>query len=110
MKKTRKAIIRKGLFYVYIIECKYGTYYTGYTNDLGKRLKEHNEGKRGAKYTRGRGPVKLVWWKAYKELKSALNTERTIKGLTRLQKESLVKGRRLDKVLARAQGSRGKSL
>ena len=90
MKKTRKAIIRKGLFYVYIIECKYGTYYTGYTNDLGKRLKEHNEGKRGAKYTRGRGPVKLVWKKKYKLYINAVREEARIKKLRRYQKEILV--------------------
>ncbi|MBU4478846.1 MAG: GIY-YIG nuclease family protein [Candidatus Omnitrophica bacterium] len=85
---------------VYILECSDGTYYAGYTNDLGKRIKEHNAGKRGAKYTRGRGPVRVVWVKEYRELKSALRTERTIKALTRKQKELLVNGRRLDKVLA----------
>ncbi len=90
MKKTRKAIIRKGLFYVYIIECQDSTYYTGYTNDLGKRLKEHNEGKRGAKYTRGRGPVKLVWKKKYKLYINAVREEARIKKLRRYQKEILV--------------------
>ena len=92
MKKTRK-----GTFYVYILECRDNTYYTGYTNDLEKRLKDHNEGKRGAKYTRSRLPVKLVWKKKYKELEVALKTERAIKGLTRKQKELLVRGR-LDKI------------
>ncbi|MCP4650897.1 MAG: GIY-YIG nuclease family protein [PVC group bacterium] len=96
-----------GNFFVYMVECSDGTYYTGYTNDLPRRIKAHNEGKSGAKYTRGRGPVKLVWREKYKELKSALRTERAIKGLTRLQKKLLVGGRRLDKVLARAQRSRG---
>lgn len=96
-----KNIYRSGKFYVYIVKCKDGTYYTGYTNNLEKRIKLHNKGK-GAKYTRDRRPVKLVWKKEYKQFKSAFKTERVIKGLTRKQKESLVKGRRLDKVLEEA--------
>ena len=88
-------------FYAYIVRCVNGTYYTGYTNDLKKRIKLHNQGK-GAKYTRDRRPVKLVWKKEYRYFKPAFKLEKKIKKLTRLQKEALVKGRRLDKVLADA--------
>ena len=56
---------RTNKYYVYIVECNSGTYYTGYTNDLEKRIKMHNKGL-GAKYTRSRRPVKLVWYKEYK--------------------------------------------
>ena len=94
----KKRFIRKGLFYVYILKCQNGTYYTGYTPDIEKRLKLHNSG-RGAKYTRDRRPVKLVWCKEYKYFKSAFITEKRIKSLTRKQKETLVDGKRLDKVL-----------
>ena len=52
-----------------MLECGDGTYYTGYTSDLEKRLKEHNDGKRGAKYLRGKIPVKLVYAKEYKYYK-----------------------------------------
>ena len=86
-----------GKYYVYIVECDDKTYYTGYTPDVQKRLKLHNAG-RGAKYTRDRRPVRLVWCKEYRYFKSAFLTEKKIKNLTRKQKETLVNGRRLDKV------------
>lgn len=92
---------RVGKFHVYIVKCKDGTYYTGYTNDLEKRLKRHNDGL-ASKYTRVRLPVILVWSKEYKEFQSAFKTEIMVKQLTRLQKEALVGGKRLDKVLADA--------
>ncbi len=76
--------------YVYIVECKYGTFYTGYTCDIRERVKKHNEG-RGAKYLRGRRPVKLVWSKEYGNRQSALKAENRIKSLSRGQKELLVR-------------------
>lgn len=75
---------------VYIVECKDGTYYTGYTNDIDNRIERHNSGK-GAKYVRGRGPVKLVYTKKYRRKKDALRAERDIKGLKRAEKERLVR-------------------
>ena len=89
---------RKGIFYVYIVECADGTFYTGYTLDLEKRINLHNNAK-GAKYTRGRRPVTLVWKKEYRQFKSAFKTESVIKKLTRMQKKALVKGRKLNQVL-----------
>ena len=70
---------RQGKFYVYIVECSDGTYYTGFTNSLDKRIKEHNGKVRGAKYTRAKGPVTLVWNKEYRYLKSAMKKEAEIK-------------------------------
>lgn len=82
---------RVGQFYVYIVECIDGTYYTGYTPGLENRLRVHNSG-RGAKYTKDRRPVKLVWHKEYRYFKPAFLEEKRIKALTRKQKEKLVKG------------------
>ncbi len=79
-----------GQFYVYIVECIDGTYYTGYTPHLENRLKLHNSG-RGAKYTRDRRPVKLIWHREYKYFKPAFLEEKRIKKFTRKQKEKLVK-------------------
>jgi len=56
----REKFKRTARYYVYIVQCKGKTYYTGYTSCLEKRLKEHG-GIKGAKYLRGKAPVKLVW-------------------------------------------------
>ena len=89
-----KRIKRKGRFWVYIVECNDGTYYTGYTPNIERRIKLHNSG-RGAKYTRDRRPVELVWSKEYKYFKSAFLEEKRIKRLERKEKEGLVRqGRR----------------
>jgi putative endonuclease len=80
---------RTGTFYVYILECRDGTYYTGFTSDLERRVELHNTGK-GAKYTRTRRPVKVVWFRIYKYFRNAILEERRIKRLTRTQKEKLV--------------------
>ena len=75
--------------YTYILECSDGTYYTGWTNDLDKRLKVHNAGK-GGKYTRSRLPVKLVYAEAYEEKRDAMSREVRIKQLTKEEKHRLV--------------------
>lgn len=82
-------IKRIGKFYVYIVECRDGTYYTGFTPKLRRRIRLHNSG-RGAKYTRDRRPVKLVWWRKYRYFKTAFMMEKQIKKLSRLQKERLI--------------------
>ena len=76
------------MHYTYILKCKDNTYYTGYTNDLNKRLKNHNEGK-GAKYTRGRGPVELIYYEEFDNKQSALRREWEIKQLPRSKKEEM---------------------
>lgn len=80
------------MFFVYIVQCHDGTYYTGYTSNLEKRIKEHNGGRRGALYTRYKRPVEVVWVKEYKYLKLAMQEERKIKSLRRYQKEELING------------------
>ncbi len=85
----RGKIKRKGDFYVYILECKDGSYYTGYTNNIKARLKLHSSGK-GAKYTRDRRPLKLVWVKRYSYFKRAFTKELEIKRMSRKKKEELV--------------------
>ncbi|MBI3617965.1 MAG: GIY-YIG nuclease family protein [Candidatus Omnitrophica bacterium] len=88
-KKTRRKFRRQGTFHVYIVVCADGTYYTGSTGDLQKRVESHNKG-RGAKYLRGKLPVKVVFARGYRYYKHALMAERKIKALTRRQKEALI--------------------
>ena len=73
---------------MYIVQCRDGTYYTGITDDLSRRLAEHNAGK-GAKYTRGRGPVELRYSKILSSKSDALQEEYRIKQLTRGEKSAL---------------------
>ena len=82
---------RTGRYHVYILECLNGTYYTGYTNNLEKRIREHNCGSRGAKYLRGKLPIKLVYAKEYRYYKNASRAERQIKKLSHKQKQELLK-------------------
>lgn len=74
--------------YVYILSCADGTLYTGWTTRLEQRVRTHNQGK-GAKYTRSRLPVKLLYWEEYSDKGEALRREAAIKKLTRKQKEEL---------------------
>lgn len=76
--------------YVYILKCSDNTLYTGYTNDLTNRLKAHNNGN-GAKYTRGRLPVELVYFEQYESKSEAMKREYSIKQLTREEKINLIK-------------------
>ena len=78
------------LNYTYILECKDGTYYTGWTNNLEKRLKDHNEG-RGAKYTKARLPVSLIYYEEFQTKEEAMRREYAIKHMTRSDKEKLIK-------------------
>ncbi|ENZ00686.1 hypothetical protein HMPREF1092_02338 [Clostridium thermobutyricum] len=75
--------------YVYILKCEDETLYTGWTNDLEKRFKAHKEGK-GAKYTRGRGPLELVYFEEYEEKSLALKREYEIKKMKRADKLKLI--------------------
>ena len=77
--------------YCYIVECSDGTYYTGWTTDPERRLKIHNTG-RGARYTRMRRPVKLVYVESLPDRTSAMKRERAIKALTRAGKKKLMVG------------------
>jgi putative endonuclease len=75
--------------FAYMVECADGTLYTGWTTDLEARLAAHNAGT-GARYTRGRGPVRLVYWEEYADANEARRRECEIKRLGRRQKEALV--------------------
>ena len=80
------------LHFVYIVECADGTYYTGYTTDVKRRLNEHNYSiKRAAKYTRSRRPVRLIYTEQLESVSAALRREHRIKKMSRSQKIALVK-------------------
>lgn len=79
-------------WFVYLVRCADTTLYAGVTTDLDRRVTAHNQG-RGARYTRGRGPVHLVWSKNCPSQSEALREEAALKRLTRAQKEALVKSR-----------------
>ncbi len=75
--------------YTYIVKCNDGSLYTGWTNDLEKRLEAHNSGS-GAKYTRGRGPVELVYYEEFDTKEEAMSREWHIKQLSHSQKLKLI--------------------
>jgi putative endonuclease len=77
--------------YVYIVRCADGTYYTGWTADVARRVAAHNAG-RGGRYTRSRRPVALIYQEEAPDRRAALRREAAIKGYTREQKERLVGG------------------
>jgi len=81
--------------FVYIVECTDKTLYTGWTTNIEARIETHNAGT-GAKYTRGRGPVKLVYSEAFETKQEAMRREAEIKKLARDEKLQLVKGKELE--------------
>lgn len=76
-------------WYVYMVRCSDNSLYTGYTNDIKRRENAHNTGK-GAKYTKTRRPVRLVYWEEFADRSDALKRECAIKKLTKQQKELLL--------------------
>ena len=77
------------MYFVYIVKCRDGTFYTGWTTDIAKRLVKHNQGK-GAKYTRSRYPVELTYSEVLESRSEAMRRECAIKKLTREDKEILI--------------------
>jgi len=75
--------------YTYILKCGDGSFYTGWTKDLKKRLQDHNLGK-GAKYTRAHLPVMLLYYESFETKEEAMKREAAIKKLSRSQKERLI--------------------
>ena len=75
--------------YIYVVECADKSFYTGYTIDIVRRIKLHNA-KKGAKYTRARGPVTLVYFEEYETKSEAIKAESSFKKLTRMQKEQYI--------------------
>lgn len=78
-------------FFLYILQCADKTLYTGITVDVERRVREHNTSGLGAKYTRGRRPVKLVYAKKFRNRSAASKVERRLKLLTRSEKLELLK-------------------
>lgn len=78
------------MYYIYLLKCADDTLYCGYTNDLIARVKTHNDGK-GAKYTKGRLPVQLVFYEQFETKSQALKREHKIKKMTRQEKIELCK-------------------
>ncbi|MDP5274154.1 GIY-YIG nuclease family protein [Chengkuizengella axinellae] len=77
------------IFYVYILKCSDNTLYTGYTNDIERRVAVHNQGK-ASKYTRGRLPVEVVYYEECNTKSDALKREIEIKKLTKAEKLRLI--------------------
>jgi predicted GIY-YIG superfamily endonuclease len=77
------------VYYVYVLRCADGTFYTGSTRDVEAREAAHNRG-RGARYTRGRRPVAVVYTKGFRSRGKALSREYALKQLTRAEKAALI--------------------
>jgi putative endonuclease len=77
-------------WFLYVLKCNDGTLYTGVTTNIDRRLNEHNTSSKGAKYTKVRRPVKLVYWTEYQDRSSAQKAEYKFKQLTREQKEKVI--------------------
>ncbi len=77
------------MYYIYVLRCSDGTLYTGYTNNLENRLELHNKGK-GAKYTRGRTPVELIYFEEFEDKIEAQKREYALKKLKRSEKLILI--------------------
>ena len=75
--------------YTYIVRCKDGSLYTGWTNDIEKRIKAHNE-RKGPKYTKSRRPVKLVYYEEFQTKEEAMKREYAIKHMRRKEKEKII--------------------
>ena len=92
LKKEMVALAQQQNNYVYIVRCSDQTLYTGWTNQLEKRIEAHNAGK-GAKYTKARLPVEIIYHEEYPTKEEAMRREAAIKKLTRKQKIELIKNR-----------------
>jgi putative endonuclease len=77
-------------WFLYVAQCSDGTLYTGVTTDVSRRIHEHNTGSRGAKYTKTRRPVKLIYWIDFETRSSAQKAEYKFKKLTRKQKDEII--------------------
>ena len=86
---SEKEMQMESIWYLYILRCKDGTLYTGITTDVEKRLEAHRSG-RGAKYTRGRAPLELVYRETCGSHSDALKREHQIKALSREDKQKLI--------------------
>ncbi|MCL1989354.1 MAG: GIY-YIG nuclease family protein [Defluviitaleaceae bacterium] len=79
----------EAVHHVYMLKCQDDTFYVGYTTDIVRRLREHNTSSKGAKYTRGRRPVKLVYYTTFTTKSAALKHEHVLRKQPRKEKERL---------------------
>ncbi|MBI5875055.1 MAG: GIY-YIG nuclease family protein [Deltaproteobacteria bacterium] len=79
-------------YYIYILQCSDGSYYTGVTNNVERRLYEHKEGLIEGCYTHNKRPLKLMYVKEFGDIVEAISREKQIKGWTRRKKEALIAG------------------
>lgn len=77
-------------YYVYIVKCSDNSYYTGMTNNLTRRIDEHNEGNNPESYTHTRRPVELVFYSEFNEVEQAIAFEKQVKGWSRKKKEAII--------------------
>ncbi|GAF41225.1 hypothetical protein FC83_GL002237 [Agrilactobacillus composti DSM 18527 = JCM 14202] len=82
-------------YYAYVLECADGSFYGGFTTDVQKRVATHNAGK-GAKYTKARRPVRLLYYETFQTKSQALKAEASFKKLTRSKKEKFLKAHQID--------------
>lgn len=78
------------IYYVYIVKCSDNSYYTGFTNDLERRINEHNDGLNSDSYTYNRRPVELVFYCEFNDVNQAIDFEKQIKGWSRKKKEAII--------------------
>jgi len=77
-------------YFVYILKCNDDSYYTGFTNDLERRLGEHHSGKNKDCYTFDKRPIELMWFETFNDVLNAIAIEKQIKGWSRRKKEALI--------------------
>ena len=77
-------------YFVYILKCSDNSYYTGFTNNLERRIQEHQSGKNKNCYTFNKRPLKLVWFETFNDVLNAIAIEKKIKGWSRIKKEALI--------------------
>jgi putative endonuclease len=92
----RLSAAKKGIPYCYILQCVDGSYYTGWTNDLARRFRQHRTGN-GGRYTRSRCPVTLVYFERQEDASAARRREAEIKSFPRAKKAELIAGKRAGK-------------
>lgn len=81
------------MYYLYIVKCADGTFYTGITTEVARRMREHNGAAHGAKYTAARRPVRLVFSRAFANRSRAARAEARLKRLSRAEKKSVINGK-----------------
>jgi len=93
-RNIKNAVVNKANWYVYIVRCNDGTLYTGIAKDLKRRMTEHNSDNGGAKYTRYRRPVELVYSERTESRSDALKRENQVKRMPRTKKNELIAGKK----------------